>query len=183
VDVRNRSEQVDSLTHNFDEALRLMEAALTDCPEDLWQIDLWPDEAPTGPAPHGGLQGSAPWFLGYHALSCLDYDLTGGFEPWRPPHPFEENTYAFPNRVFSKPELVGYVDCCRARVRHTVESFTEEMSIRPLPQAHRRHPMPYGVLLGSLPLHVVEHASQVRQFLTGAGVKVQPMPGDRAYEP
>ena len=42
---------VQSMAHNFEQALRLMEAALTDCPDDLWQTDLWPDEAPTGPGP------------------------------------------------------------------------------------------------------------------------------------
>jgi hypothetical protein len=53
---------VQSMAHNFEQALRLMEAVLTDCPDDLWQTDLWPDEAPTAPAPapHGGLHGSAP---------------------------------------------------------------------------------------------------------------------------
>src|SRR5215216_4069615 len=64
---------VQSVAHNFEQALRLMEAALTDCPDELWQTDLWPDEAPTAPTPHGGLHGSAPWFLGYHALNTLDY--------------------------------------------------------------------------------------------------------------
>src|SRR5262245_56359974 len=101
---------VQSIAHNFEQALRLMEAALTDCPDELWQTDLWPEEAPTAAAPHGGLHGSAPWFLGYHALTTLDYDLAGEFEP---------------------------------------------------------------------ALHVVEHASQIRQFLTAAGRTVQPMPGDR----
>ena len=43
--------------------------------------------------------------------------------------------------------------------------------------------MLYGVLVGGIPLHVVEHSSQIRQFLTAAGVKVQPMPGDREYVP
>lgn len=172
---------VQSLTHNFEEASRLMEAALCDCPEDLWQTDLWPDEAATGPGPYGGLHGSAPWFLGYHALSCLDYDLTGEFEPWRPPEPFDDNTYAYPNRVFTKPELLGYVEWCRGSVRRTLDALTEEMVARPLPSAHRKHGVVFGVLVGSLPLHVVEHASQIRQFLTAAGVKVQPMPGDRGY--
>jgi hypothetical protein len=55
------------------------------------------------------------------------------------------------------------------------------MAARPLPSAHRYHGMLFGVLVGSMPLHVVEHASQIRQFLTAAGVKVQPMPGDRGY--
>ncbi len=72
---------VQSMASNFEQALRLMEAALTDCPADLWETDLWPDEAPTGPTPHGGLHSSAPWFLADHALSTLDYDLTAEFEP------------------------------------------------------------------------------------------------------
>jgi DinB superfamily len=172
---------VQSMAHNFEQALRLMGAALTDCPDDLWQTDLWPDEAPTGPAPHGGLHGSAPWFLGYHALTTLDYDLAAELEPWTPPPPFDDNTYAFPNRRFTKPELLGYLDWCRGRVRQTLDGLTEELAARPLPPAHRYHGMLFGVIAGSLPLHVVEHASQIRQFLTDSGIKVQPMPGDRGY--
>ena len=41
--------------------------------------------------------------------------------------------------------------------------------------------MLYGVIVGSIPLHVLEHAAQIRQFLTAAGVEVRPMPGDRGY--
>jgi hypothetical protein len=169
------------MASNFEEALRLMEAALTDCPDELWETDLWPDEAPMGPTPHGGLHGSAPWFLAYHALLTLDYDLTAEFEPWNPPQPFDENTYAFPNRVFTRAELLGYIDYCRGRVRRTLDALTEDAAARPLPGGHRYHGMLYGVNVGSVPLHVLEHAAQIRQFLTAAGVKVQPMPGDRGY--
>jgi hypothetical protein len=172
---------VESMASNFDTALRLMEAALTDCPDELWATDLWPNEAPTGPTPHGGLHGSAPWFLAYHALLTLDYDLTAEFEPWEPPQPFDENSYAFPNRQFIKAELLGYLDYCRGRVRRTLDGLTEAAAARPIPDAHRYHGMLYGVNVGGMPLHVVEHASQIRQFLTTAGVKVQPMPGDREY--
>ena len=28
---------------------------------------------------------SAPWFLSYHAVNTLDYNLAAGFKPWRPP--------------------------------------------------------------------------------------------------
>jgi len=174
---------VQSLVNNFETALRLLEVALTDCPDELWEVDLWPDEAPTGPAPYGGLHSSAPWFLGYHALVTLDYDLTAEFEPWEPPQPFDENSYSFPNRMFTKTELLGYLDYCRARVHRTLDSFTEEAAARSLPDAHRYRGMLYGVIVGGMPLHVVEHASQIRQFLTAAGIKVQPMPGDRGYAP
>ena len=169
------------MARNFDEALQLMEAALKDCPDELWETDLWPDEAPTGPAPDGGLDGSAPWFLAYHALNCLDYDLSGEFEPWEPPQPFDENTWSFPNRVFTKPELLGYVVYCRGRVGKTLDALTEDIAARALPSTHRYRGMLFGVIVGGLPLHVVEHASQIRQFLSAAGVKAQPMPGDRGY--
>jgi hypothetical protein len=116
-------------------------------------------------------------FLAYHALLTLDYDLSGEFEPWEPPQPFGENTYAFPNRMFTKAELLGYIDYCRQRVRATLDALTEDVAARPLPAAHRYHGMLYGVIVGRMPLHVLEHASQIRQFLTATGVKVQPMPG------
>lgn len=169
------------MARNFEEALGSMEAALTDCPDLLWERDLWPDEALTGRTPHGGLHGSAPWFLAYHSLFTLDYDLAGEFEPWKPPPPFDENTYALPNRVFTKAELLGYVDYCGDRARRTLDDHLVEKAARPLPDVHRYHGVLYGVMVGGIPLHVIEHASQIRQFLTDAGVKVQPMPGDRGY--
>jgi hypothetical protein len=172
---------VQSLESNFDCAFRLMQAALTDCPDVMWETDLWPDEALTSPTPHGGLHGSAPWFLAYHALLTLDYDLTAEFEAWKPPQPFDENTFAFPNRIFKKTELLGYVDYCRARVSRTLDALSADEAARPLPNNHRYHGMLYGVNVGYMPLHLIEHASQIRQFLTAAGIKVQPMPGDREY--
>ena len=123
--------------------------------------------------------GSAPWFLAYHALSTLDYDLGAEFEPWDPPQPFDDNTYSFPNRTFTKAELLGYIDYPR---RGAQRWFSYRGGgVRPLPAAHRYHGTLYGVIVGNLPLHVVEHAPQIRQFLTAAGLKVQPMPGDRGY--
>ncbi len=111
----------------------------------------------------------------------LDYDLSAEFERWEPPQPFDENTGAFPNRMFTRAQLLGYIDYCRGRVRRTLDALTEDAAARPLPAAHRYHGMLYGVIVGRMPLHVLEHASQIRQFLTAAGVRVQPMPGDRGY--
>jgi hypothetical protein len=175
------SPMVKSMVRNFEEGLRLMKAAVTDCPESLWESDLWPDEAPTGPTPHGGLHGSAPWFLAYHSLLTLDYDLAGELEPWEPPKPFDENTYGFPNRAFTRAELLGYADYCGERARRTLDDQFEEKASLQLPDAHRDHGTLYGVIVGGIPLHVIEHAAQIRQFLTTEGVKVQPMPGDRGY--
>ena len=83
--------------------------------------------------------------------------------------------------MFSKAELLSYVDYSRGRVRRTLDTLTEDAAVRPLPGTHRYRGMLYGVIVGSIPLHVLEHASQIRQFLTAAGIRVQPMPGDRGY--
>ncbi len=83
--------------------------------------------------------------------------------------------------MFTKAELLDYIDYCRARVRRTLDQLTEDAAARPLPDTHRLHGLTYGVLVGGVPLHVIEHAAQIRQFLTSAGVNVQPMPGDRGY--
>jgi hypothetical protein len=172
---------VQSMARNFEEALLLMEAAISDCPDSLWERDLWPDEAPRAPTSYGGLHGSAPWFLAYHALFTLDYDLTSEFETWTPPQPFDDNSYAFPNRVFTRDELLVYVDYCGDRARRTLVDRFEERAARPLPDAHRDHGTLFGVVVGGIPLHVIAHASQIRQFLTASGVKVRPMPGDLGY--
>jgi hypothetical protein len=172
---------VQSATKNFEEALRLLEAALTDCPEELWETDLWPEEAPTAPTPNGGLHGSAPWFLAYHALTVLDYDLSAELEPWEPPQPFDDNTWFFPNRMYTKAEVLGYLNYCRDKVQRTLDALTQDAAAKPVPSAHRYHGTPYGVLVGSLPSHLVEHAAQIRQFLTAAGIEVRPLPGDQRY--
>jgi hypothetical protein len=171
-----------SIARNFDSALRLMHAALSDCPDELWETDLWPGDGTTLQMPNGGLHGSAPWFLGYHALTCLDYDLSGDFEPWAPPKPFDENTWSLPNRVFTRAELLEYVEWCRARAQKSCEALTDDLALRPLPSTHRYAGAAYGDIVAGIPLHVVEHAAQIRQFLTSAGVPVRAMPGDQGYE-
>jgi len=66
--------------------------------------------------------------------------------------------------------MLRYVDYCRQRVRDTLSDMTEEKAATPLPPAHRDHGRPFAWELAGLPLHTVEHASQIRQFITAAGV-------------
>jgi hypothetical protein len=186
---------VQSMARNFDDALRLLEAALTDCPDELWEASTWqvptpdsghqflgPDWQPvTDPAHRRALsqrwveRWSTPWSLAWHALEVLDYDLSGDSESWAPPPPFSGHPHwrdlpSLP-AAWSRSELLAYIDYCRGRVRTTLDALTEDAAARPLPSIHRYHGTLFGVLVGGIPLHVVEHASQIRQFLTAAGVK------------
>ena len=157
---------VQSLRKSFDTALGQLQTALEDCPETLWETDLWPDEAPTQPFQGEGLRGSAPWILAHHALVCLDYDLCGELARWVPPSPIADFLwYVDPTRVFTQPEMLGYLSHCRRRVAAVLDGLDEELAATPVPQPHRYAGTRYGVLLGDIPLHVVEHAAQIRQFL------------------
>ena len=172
---------VQSMASNFKEALGLMEAALTDCPTICGRRTYGLMRHPRVRRRTGDYTVQPPGSWLTTRCLTLDYDLTAEFDPWEPPQPFDENTYASPNRTFTKAELLGYIVYCRGRVRATLDALTEDVATRPLPAAHRYHGMLYGVIVGRTPLHVLEHASQIRQFLTAAGVKVLPMPGDRGY--
>jgi hypothetical protein len=163
-----------AIARNFEDALRLMEAAVAACPDELWRTDLWPDEPSAHAPPPGAVGGSAPWFLAYHALSCLDYDLTGDFERWQPPAPFHEHVWGWPSRVFTKDEVLGYLAWCRDRSQRTLGALTDEAAARPLPDSHRYRGTQYGVMIAGIPVHVVEHAAQVRQFLASASTRPQP---------
>jgi hypothetical protein len=56
------------------------------------------------------------------------------------------------------------------------DGCTVETAARTLPISHRYRGTLYAQRVGSIPLHIVEHASQIRQFLTAAGVKPEPQP-------
>ena len=154
-----------SLRENFDHALRQLAEAIRDCPLDLWEADLWADEAPTTTDGRGAIRGSAPWLLAHHALVCMDYDLAGEFERWNPPPPIGDSILGpDPTRVFSREDLLRYLDHCRSRVGNTLTAMTETAAGRPVPAPHRYQGVVFGVLVGSIPPHVVEHAAQIRQF-------------------
>ena len=181
---------VQSLGLNFDHALDLLRAALRDCTDDLWETSMWevpildPDREILGP--DGKIvtdprersillqRWSTPWAVAWHALECLDYDLNGSFRPWAPPPPFTDHPHwrdltSLPV-AWPQPEMLAYVDYCRQRVRDTLAGMTEEKAASPLPLAHRYAGQPHAWAITSLVGHTTEHASQIRQFITAAGI-------------
>lgn len=183
---------VESLARNFESALGLLEAAIRDCTDELWDTSMWvvpardPESELTGP--DGTLvtdavvrlalvqRHSTPWSIAWHALEVLDYDLAGGSAQWAPPPPFTKTAHwrdltTLP-AAWARSEMLGYADYCRQRVRDTLDDITDEKAATPLPPSHRYHGRPLAWELTGLPLHTVEHASQIRQFITAAGVGV-----------
>lgn len=72
--------------------------------------------------------------------------------------------------AWSRSEIVGYLDYCRQRARDTLVGMTEEKAATPLPLSHRYRGQPYAWVITSLVGHTTEHGSQIRQFITAAGI-------------
>lgn len=159
----------------FQEAITLMERALRACPDELWNASLWSvrGEGRVG----GGMVDlppedrvqllSAVWNVAYHAIFHFDFMLSRRKLPFDSPPPFRtddhlvdpEDWRALPCRVYTREELLGYLDHCRRKVGQILPSLTEEelaslVGKRPFAQR----------LLRSL-VHVWEHATQIHMFL------------------
>jgi hypothetical protein len=178
---------VESLGRNFESALVLLEAAIRDCPDQLWGSSMWEVPAPDANwdlrGPEGDLvtdpdsrralvqRWSTPWAVAWHALEVLDYDLTGDFAPWSPPpliggKAHWRDLFTLPS-AWSQSDMVSYVDYCRHRVRDALEGMTDEKAAALIPRSHRYRGQPFAWVLTAIPGHTIEHASQIRQFLTG----------------
>jgi hypothetical protein len=195
---------VERLGRNFEQALDLLAGAVQDCTDELWEASMW--EVPALDANHQFLgpdwkpvtdseqrralsqrwveRRSTPWSVAWHALETLDYDLSGEFAPWAPPPPFAGHPHwrdlpSLP-AAWSRPEILGYTDHCRQRVRDTLATMTDEKAATPLPAAHRYRGQPYAWIVTGAVGHTTEHAAQIRLFITaGARSPSTPPPGRR----
>ncbi len=144
-------------------AIDMFSGAVRDCPDELWEENLWP-ALPEHSMPAGS--GSF-WYVTYHALFWLDLYLYGAEEGFTPPEPFDlvemDDEGMLPPRVYTREELLDYLAYCRQKARETILSLTNE-------EASRICRFPWGELtFAELQLynlrHVVEHGAQLRMFL------------------
>ncbi len=180
---------VESLGRNFDNALDLLAAAVRDCTDELWVSSMWEVPAPNAEDPVLGPDGkpitdpeqrlalaqrwSTPWSIAWHALECLDYDLSGEFGPWKPPPPFTQVGHwqmSSLTRAWTRFEILGYIEYCRQRVRDALADMTDEKAATPLPAAHRYRGQPHAWIITAMVGHTTEHGAQIRQFITTAGL-------------
>jgi hypothetical protein len=66
--------------------------------------------------------------------------------------------------------MLDYVDYCRQRVRDMLAGMTDEKAATPLPPAHRFSGQPHAWIITGAVGHTIEHGSQIRQFITSAGI-------------
>lgn len=133
-------------------AITMLENAIIACPEELW-----PDRAATPEF----------WYVAFHTLFFLDLYLSGSIEGFAPPAPFTldelDPAGVLPERAYTKPELLGYLDHCRRKCRLTLASLTEDGSRRSC--SFPWGEMPFGELLLYNVRHVQHHVGQLNLVL------------------
>jgi len=77
---------------------------------------------------------SAFWYVSYHTIFWLDLYLTGEVEGFVPPTPFTLDELnpagVLPPRVYSREELIGYLEHCRHKCLETIGALTHERAYR-----------------------------------------------------
>lgn len=152
----------DMLFRQFEVAIDSLRDSLNMCPDALWRERLWDDQPGQWVAQGFGTF----WYLGYHALFWLDLYLTGAEEGFAPPPAFdlvEMNAGETLPRVYTREELLSYLELCRARCRETIAALTPESALRIC--RFGWGDVPFGELLIYTLRHVQEHAAQLHLFI------------------
>jgi hypothetical protein len=150
------------LWHQFGAAIDNFGNALRDCPDELWEQQLWEDQ----PDQWVAVGFSSFWYLSYHTLFWLDLYLTGAEEGFAPPAPFdlvEMEAHETLPRTYAREELLGYLETCRQRCWEAIGSLTNEQAQRLCRFGWGE--LSYGELLLYTLRHVQEHAAQLHMFL------------------
>ncbi|TKJ40370.1 hypothetical protein CEE37_08565 [candidate division LCP-89 bacterium B3_LCP] len=138
--------------NQFGAAIDTLGEAIKACPEDLWR-----DRS----------QKPEYWYTAYHTLFWLDFYLSDTPDGFTPPKPFDMSEMdpagLLPDRVYSKQELLTYLEHGRQKCLTKIEGLTEE-------KAEQRYQFGWmdftitELLLYNM-RHVQHHAAQLNLIL------------------
>jgi hypothetical protein len=121
----------------FGASIDMLENAIRACPDPLWT-------------------GSRFWYISYHTLFFLDLYMSGSTENFSPPAPFTLSEFdpsgVFPDRAYTKDELLAYLDHGRNKCRAAIEALTDDQA--------------FAELLFYTLRHVQHHAGQLNFILS-----------------
>ncbi len=148
------------LWHQFGAAIETLETALKACPDELWQARLWRD-------PHGRPEFTEFWYVAFHAIFWLDYYCSESAETFTPPPPFTISELdmdgAAPERVYTKEELLTYLEYARVKCRTQIENISDENELQRV-RSNWRVKTVAELLLYTM-RHVQEHAAHLSMLL------------------
>ena len=133
-------------------AIDTLENAIVACPDDLW---------------NDRTQRMEFWYACFHTIFWLDHYLSDDTENFKPPEPFglEEMDPAgvLPPRVYSKDELLTYLNYGREKSRNVIETLTDERARQT--KEFRKATISFAELLLYVMRHIQHHAAQLNLIL------------------
>ena len=130
-------------------SIDMLENALKMCPAEQWDTD------------------TKFWYMAYHCLFYLDYYLTLDPKQFLPTPPFTLSEFdpngAMPDRVYSKEELLDYLEASRKKCRTLVISLTEDIAGQRWADDYKNYSV-FEMLLYNM-RHVQHHAAQLNLLL------------------
>ncbi|MEI9946331.1 MAG: DinB family protein [Chitinophagaceae bacterium] len=127
----------------------MLENAISFCPGELWNDD------------------KKFWYNAYHCLFYLDYYLSPDPKQFSPPSPFTLSEFdpsgAMPGRVYSKEELLSYLNQSRSKCHKLIAGLTDEIANTRWVNEYKNYSV-LEILLYNM-RHVQHHAAQLSLLL------------------
>lgn len=145
----------ETIWQQFGAAIDMLGNAMIACPDNLWCDRSRKPEF---------------WYTAYHALFFLDFYLSDSESGFTPPPPYTlselDPAGVFPDRVYSKNELLSYLEHGRRKCRAVIGDLTEQQ-LHQRCRFERPDATVAGLLLYNM-RHVQHHAAQLNLLLRQA---------------
>lgn len=137
----------ETLWKQFGASIDMLENAINTCPGNLWNTD------------------EQFWYSSYHCLFFLDYYLTLNPSAYQSPAPFTDSEFQGkkPERIYTKEELLFYLQSCREKCHQLITNLTEEVAQSRWVNQYRNYSV-FEMLLYNM-RHVQHHTAQLNLFL------------------
>lgn len=139
----------ETLWKQFGASMDMLENAVVACPDTFWDTD------------------KKVWYNAFHCIFWLDYFLTLEPAKYSPPESFGLTEFGppgtMPDRVYSKVELLAYLQACREKCRMLIAELTDEVAGKRWVNEYRDYAV-FEILLYNM-RHVQHHAAQLNLLL------------------
>jgi hypothetical protein len=150
------------LWSQFGATIDMFGNAVRACPDEFWMAHMWKD--PAVPP-----EFSDYWYVAYHTLFWLDLYLSGAVEGFAPPAPYNLDELdprgILPERVYTRDELLAYLEHCRQKCHQTIEGLTDEKAHQLFRFTWAKNGLSFVELIVENMRHVQEHGAQLNMFL------------------
>ncbi len=133
----------------FGASIDMLHNGIDHCPESLWDTK------------------AAFWYNAYHCIFFLDYYSTLNPINFCPPAPFDLSEFQdrLPSRVYSKKELLDYLQNCRAKCMRCVLSLSDTELFESWTNESKSMQFSYIEIILYNMRHVQHHAAQLNMML------------------